>query len=114
MRKARGPRFLAVVLLSLLAARAAAATFDVTRFDDPSGAGAPGDLDIASNVTIEGDAGGGTVIDAKKAKDRAFEVLSGATLAMSNVTVKGGSTTGDGGGILNVEGSLALTDCTIT
>src|SRR5262245_45665758 len=155
MPRFRAPGSVVVALLALCAADARAATFDVTRFDDPPGAGSPGDLslrqavllanadvnpstitlhagtyrltirgddataeagdlDIASNVTIQGDAGGGTVIDAKKAKDRAFEVLTGATLTMTNVTVKGGRTPGNGGGILNGEGSLALTDCTIT
>jgi hypothetical protein len=155
MVRFRGPSSVAVALLALSAASASAATFDVTRFDDPPGAGsvgdlslrqavllanadpdpdtitlhagtyrltirgddataAAGDLDINSNVTIQGDAGGGTVIDARKAKDRAFEVLTGATLTLTNVTVKGGSASGDGGAILNVEGSLALSDCTIT
>ena len=72
-----------------------------------------GDLDITDAVTIQGDPAGGTVIDAKGAKDRAFEVLAGGDLTISHVTVKGGSAAVDGGGILSV-GTLTVTDSVFT
>ncbi|MBI3767079.1 MAG: hypothetical protein HY271_01145 [Deltaproteobacteria bacterium] len=72
-----------------------------------------GDLDITDAVTIQGDPSGGTVIDAKGAKDRAFEVLADGDLTISHVTVKGGSAAVDGGGILNV-GTLTVEDSVFT
>lgn len=72
-----------------------------------------GDLDITDVVTIQGDPAGGTVIDAKGAKDRAFEVLADGDLTISDVTVKGGSAAVDGGGILSV-GTLTVTDSVFT
>ena len=72
-----------------------------------------GDLDVTTAVTIEGDPGGATIIDAKKAKDRAFEVLADGDLTLRHVTVKGGSALVDGGGVLNV-GTLTVENSTFT
>jgi len=74
---------------------------------------AAGDLDITDAVTIQGDPAGGTVIDAKAGKDRAFEVLAGGDLTLSHVTIKGGSAAVDGGGILSV-GTLTVDNSIIT
>lgn len=146
---------LAAAVLAMSSVSAVAATFDVTRFDDPSSPGhssdglslrqavllanatpgadtitlhagtyrlklrgddadaVAGDLDITTVITIEGDAAGRTVIDATKAKDRAFEVLAGGDLTIHNVTVKGGSAVVDGGGILSV-GTLTVSNCVFT
>ena len=42
-----------------------------------------------------------------------FQVQSGATATLSGLTISGGSTTGNGGG-LDVNGSATLIDCTIS
>jgi predicted outer membrane repeat protein len=72
-----------------------------------------GDLDVSSTITIEGDAGGATIIDAKKAKDRAFEVLDGGDLTLRHVTVRGGSALVNGGAVMNV-GALTVESSTLT
>ena len=141
---------LAAVLVAAAPGFAAAATIDVTRFDDPPGqcdasgcslrqavlqanavpgadtitlhagtyklklqgddaTAAAGDLDITDAVTIDGDPAGGTIINAKGAKDRAFEVLDGAALTLGHVTVKGGNAAVDGGGVFSV-GTLTIHD----
>jgi predicted outer membrane repeat protein len=144
--------WIAVVVLATSSAMAA--TFDVTRFDDPAGpcdasgcslrqavlaanatlgadnitlhagtyrltlpgddaTGETGDLDITDTVTIEGDPAGTTVIDARRARDRAFEVTVAGSLTLRNVTVKGGSALIDGGGILSV-GTLIVENSLFT
>lgn len=72
-----------------------------------------GDLDVAEAVTIEGDPAGRTIIDAHGAKDRAFEVLDGGALTLRHVTVKGGTTLFDGGGVLSV-GALTVESSVFT
>ena len=46
-------------------------------------------------------------------QSRVFLIDSGITATITGVTIEGGSTTGNGGGVYNA-GSLTLTDCTIT
>jgi hypothetical protein len=144
---------IACAILALTTASAAAATFDVTRFDDPPGQpttglslrqavlaanAAPGadtitlhagtyrltirgddttaeagDLDITDIVTIEGDPSGRTVIDAKRCRDRAFEVLAGGDLTVRHVTIKGGNAVSSGGAIFSV-GALTVQNATFT
>ncbi|HTO09828.1 MAG TPA: right-handed parallel beta-helix repeat-containing protein [Myxococcota bacterium] len=89
-----------------------AGTYRLTRRGDDATAVA-GDLDVTTPITIEGDSTGATIIDAKKAKDRAFEVLDGGELTLRHVTVKGGSAELDGGAILNV-GTLTVESSTFT
>jgi predicted outer membrane repeat protein len=72
-----------------------------------------GDLDVTDALTIEGDAGGGTIIDARKARDRAFEVTAAGDLTLRHVTVKGGSAAVDGGGVFSV-GTLTIESSTFT
>jgi hypothetical protein len=81
------------------------------RGDDATAAA--GDLDISDAVTIEGDPAGGTVIDAKGGKDRAFEVLPGGDLTLRHVTLKGGSAAVDGGAVFSV-GTLTIENSVIT
>jgi hypothetical protein len=79
-------------------------------------AAATGDLDILSDITIVG--AGSTVIDAKGAKDRAFDVLPGGRLVLSDLSVLNGKTAkGDfdpgsasevSGGCLRSAGALEL------
>ena len=140
----------AAVLLALAGApQAAAATFSVTRTDDPApngcmpldcslreavldtnaspgddaillGAGhfrltipgpgedggASGDLDLRQKVTITGIGARLTVIDAQGI-DRVFDIATGVAAEIDDVTVTGGQTPGDGGGIRN-RGELHL------
>src|SRR5262249_10259376 len=85
-----------------------------------SGDGLLGDLDIVSqNLTIIGAGANKTTIDASLLGDRAFEVLSGAGLNLTGVTITGGNAM-QGGGILNhgnsnlqggaLSGNFALAD----
>jgi len=65
-----------------------------------------GDLDITDSLTITGAGAQTTTIDATGLNDRVFQVLAGATLNMSGVTITGGSAQ-SGGGILS-QGTLSL------
>jgi len=74
-----------------------------------------GDLDItAGDLVIIGNAELTSIIDANQI-DRVFDVFSGTSLALQNVTVTGGQTVGgnDGGGVRSL-GTLAVTDSTLT
>jgi hypothetical protein len=125
------------------APHAAAATFSVTRMDDPApdgclpmdcslrealldanaspgddaillgpghfrltipgpgeDAGVSGDLDLRQNVTITGVGARLTVIDAQGI-DRVFDVAAGVSAEIDDVTISGGRTLSDGGGIRN-------------
>jgi hypothetical protein len=72
-----------------------------------------GDLDITDAVTIEGDPAGGTIIDAKGGKDRAFEVQPGGSLTLRHVTIKGGTAAVDGGAVFSV-GTLTIENSVIS
>ena len=74
-----------------------------------------GDLDLLHEVTILGDAGGGTVIDGNLA-DRLVHMF-GAVVELRDLTLTRGSTTGDffgAGGILVEDGTLTMVRCTIS
>lgn len=80
-------------------------------------AAATGDLDIthsgaAGSLTITGAGAGTTTIDAA-GLDRVFHVLASGDFQLSDVTITGGSVTGDGGGLFN-QGTAAVTGTTIT
>ncbi|MGZ6643248.1 MAG: choice-of-anchor Q domain-containing protein [Solirubrobacteraceae bacterium] len=72
-----------------------------------------GDLDVAGPdaIAIAGAGARTTTIDAG-ATDRVLQVLDGATAAISDVTITGGSVDGDGGGIEN-SGALTVTRSTV-
>jgi hypothetical protein len=70
---------------------------------------ATGDLDIKGDLTIDGS--NSTTIDGN-ALDRVFEVLSG-NVRISGVTIRNGSAFA-GGGLLNLGGSVTLSNDTIT
>lgn len=72
-----------------------------------------GDLDVTDDLTIDGDPAGGTIINAKGGKDRAFEVFDAVALTLGHVTVKGGSAADDGGAVFSV-GTLTIHDSVIT
>ena len=68
-----------------------AGNYNLTRTGTGENAATAGDLDINSEITIQGAGAQATKIDATGLNDRVFEVLSGATLNMSGVTIQGGS-----------------------
>ncbi|MGH9785058.1 MAG: choice-of-anchor Q domain-containing protein [Terriglobia bacterium] len=69
-----------------------------------------GDLDITSSVNIVGD--GDPVIDGAGI-DRVFQIIgAGTSVSMSDLTITGGDTPGNGGGILN-DGSLRLNNVSV-
>ncbi|MGZ0173411.1 MAG: cadherin domain-containing protein, partial [Planctomycetales bacterium] len=74
-----------------------------------------GDLDIAQNIIIRGQSPFTTIIDARNI-DRVFEVLSGGTLTLENLTVTGGNVDGfgEGGGIRVDGGTLNLINVVLT
>jgi CSLREA domain-containing protein len=152
MRTRTGVALAASVALAA-AANAHAATFTVTRLDDPvpgacdsdcslreavravnagsggdtigipggrfrltiAGAGedaaATGDLDLTRSVTITGAGARQTLIDGSGI-DRVFDVASGVTALIADVTVTGGLVDGGGGGIASA-GTLTLLRDTI-
>lgn len=80
--------------------------------DDPE---TVGDLDVSTTVEIVGDGAGVTIIDARRGRDRAFDVASSGELVLSGLTIRGGRPSlGGGGGIRNEGGTLELDDVEIT
>ncbi len=79
-------------------------------------AAATGDLDLLEDVTITGADALTTIVDAKKAKDRSFEVFAGVAAAISGLTLRGGftNTPALGGAAIRVDGTLALSQVIIT
>ncbi len=90
-------------------------------------AAATGDLDVTGALTILGASGvravaaGRPIVDAGK-RDRAFDVMSGASLRLTGVVVRNGSvvpsgnaaTTANSGGGIRASGELVLSDDVIT
>ena len=76
----------------------------ITGKDD---SGLKGDFDIAEGVTIRG-AGSGTTIINGGSVDRVLELRGSASATVIGVTITGGTTTEDGGG-LKVAGNASLT-----
>lgn len=74
-------------------------------------AAAAGDLDLTKSVTITGAGARQTVIDGSGI-DRVFDVASGVTALIADVTITGGLVDGGGGGI-NSAGTLTLLRDTI-
>jgi hypothetical protein len=75
-------------------------------------AGATGDLDITSNLTINGAGASSTVIDGNNL-DRVFHVLGGAKVNISGVTIENGRAN-EGGGLLNAGGQVKLSSVVVT
>ena len=79
---------------------------------------ATGDLDIKGELSIAGDGASQTIIDATGLNDRVFDMKSGWTTQLQDLTIKGGrisdnSAPGDCGGGIRVESSanVTLSDC---
>lgn len=74
-----------------------------------------GDLDIDVDMVIEGAGPLDTIIDARKAKDRVFDIDFGADVAIRNVTItRGKPPFGGGGGIRVFDSSLTLSNVIVT
>lgn len=81
------------------------ATYGLTLTGAGENAGATGDLDVSTEITLRGTTLAGTVIDGQGA-DRIAEVLAGGKLTLTRLTVKNGNTTR--GGALYNAGELDL------
>ena len=62
--------------------------------------------------TITGPAAGVTVSGG--GKTRVFQVDGGVTASLTGLTITGGNTAGNGGGLYNVNGTTTLTNCTVS
>ena len=73
-----------------------------------------GDLDILEDLTINGAGRLNTTVDAD-GHDRVFDILTGADVTLTGMTITGGDPHGNhGGGIYVVSGSLALLNVRVT
>lgn len=74
-------------------------------------------IQVNKNLTIQGQGTGSTIVQAhaseNTATDRVFEITSGETIAIIDMTIRHGKTTAHGGGIYN-EGTLRITNCTVS
>ena len=90
-------------------------SFDPTVFATPQTitltAGALELTNTSGLITINGPAAGVTISGGELS--RVFQVVPGASATISGVTITGGSTTGNGGGLYN-QGTLNLTNCTVS
>ncbi|HET7037421.1 MAG TPA: choice-of-anchor Q domain-containing protein [Thermomicrobiaceae bacterium] len=91
----------------------AAGTYHLTVKAGTAGASSTGALQISGNVTISGAGAGQTTIDATGLGDRVFNVSAKGKLALNNLTIRGGNSSGDGGGIVNT-GTLSLSGVVLT
>jgi CSLREA domain-containing protein len=90
-----------------------AGTYRLTIAGAVEDAAATGDLDLLGDVSIIGAGPTATIVIAKKAKDRVFEIFGSATI--SGLTIKRGlSPAGEQGGCIRVRGALTLTDAIVT
>ena len=88
-----------------------AGRFRLTIAGAAENAAATGDLDLTKSVTIQGAGARQTLIDGSGI-DRVFDVASGVTTLIADVTVTGGLVDGNGGGIASA-GTLTLLRDTI-
>ncbi|HXJ84928.1 MAG TPA: FG-GAP-like repeat-containing protein, partial [Candidatus Methylomirabilis sp.] len=70
-----------------------------------------GDLNVTNSMTIVGASAASTIIDANTI-DRVLSIDAGATVTISNVTIRNGLVSDLGGGILN-RGTLTLNDSVV-
>jgi len=102
-----------------------AGTYTLTIAGTGENAAATGDLDINSNITIDGAGADSTIIQAgtlgvggpPNGIDRVFHVTGAYTVNISSVTVRNGNadlTSDNGGGIFNNAGTLTITNCTLS
>lgn len=88
------------------------------RGDNSPGSGSDGNLVVDTLLSIVGAGRDVTIIDARPTGippgvDRVFSITLSGSLALSGVTIAGGTTSGQGGGILSLRGRLELTDAAV-
>lgn len=90
-------------------------TYKLTIKGNEENAAATGDLDILGTVTVQGADAATTIVDAAKAKDRAFDVRFGAVATISGLTIRKGKTPRgeSGGGVRCDEGTLTMDSCVV-
>ena len=91
------------------------ATFMLTRSGANEDGALTGDLDISGALTISGTAAGSIIVDGN-GSDRAFDILPGARVAISGLTIRNGNPGGGasgGGVVLGLTGVLTLTDSAV-
>ena len=80
--------------------------------------GNSGEITIGRNLTIQGKTGADTdKLNVNSQNHRIFKVTDGKTLTLKNLTLKGGKVAASGepgGGAIYAEGTLTMTDCTVT
>ena len=80
--------------------------------------GNSGEITIGRNLTIQGKTEAASdKLDANGQNHRIFKVTGGKTLTLKNLTLKGGKVAASGepgGGAIYAEGTLTMTDCTVT
>ena len=91
-----------------------AGTYNLTRQGSGEDDNVTGDLDFDSFITLQGAGSGSTIIDASQLNDRAIDITNfGGTCAISGVTIRGGTSSSDGGGV-KVWADLTITDSVIS
>ena len=91
-------------------------TFDRTVFKTPQTINLmSGQLEVTDTTGTEAIVGpeAGVTVNAGGAS-RVFQVDGGVAASISGLTISGGTTTGDGGGLYNNGGTLTLTNCTVS
>ncbi len=87
-------------------------TFDPTVFAAPQTITlTSGQLELSNNITISGPAAGVTISGG--GQNRVFEIDYGVTASLSGLMITGGSSSGNGGGLYD-NGTVNLTDCTVS
>lgn len=79
-------------------------------------ASATGDLDISSNITIEGVISGTNTTITGNGLDRVFHIMDGAKVTMSNLTIVQGDVDGDIGGGIRIDhaSTVSISDSIIS
>jgi hypothetical protein len=90
-----------------------AGTFTLTLVGAGEDAALAGDLDLTGHTKIERAGEGETIIDANAA-DRVFDVLSGARVTLSGLTIQRGHSDTGGGGVAVFDARLGVVCCRIT
>ncbi len=92
-----------------------AGTYALTIAGAMEGGAATGDLDITSDLSIIGAGPDLTIVSAKKAKDRAFDIPGAVSVSLEGLRIVGGSAPEEesGGGIRSSNGNVSITDCII-
>src|SRR6516225_4444722 len=93
-------------------------TFDKTVFKTPQTINLDptlGQLELSDTTGTEAivGPGKGVTVDAGGGS-RVFQIDGGVTASMSGLTITGGKTTGNGGGLFNDGGNVSLTNCTVS